>query len=52
MKKKMRLIKECHKQLEHRSVEAVYYELKKKWYWPGIKKTIENELRQCRHVKE
>ncbi len=36
------LVKEIHESLNHRGTEYCYYELKKKYFWPGIKKTIEN----------
>lgn len=30
------IILSTHEILNHRGIEAVYYELKKKFYWPGI----------------
>lgn len=31
----------------HRGVEYVYHEIKKKYYWPYIKKQIESVLKKC-----
>jgi rubrerythrin len=38
---------DLHEKLLHRGIEAVYYELKKEFYWPGIKTTISNVIRKC-----
>lgn len=39
IEKSKSLIEEIHASVNHRGIEAVYYELKK-WYWPGVKETI------------
>lgn len=36
-----------HEDLLHRSYEAVYQEMKKKFYWPGIKATIIHCIKAC-----
>lgn len=39
--------KEYHEKLLHRGFDAVYYEMKKEFYWPGIKYTISDVLAEC-----
>jgi len=34
------IVTRMHEQQNHRGLEAAYYELKRYWYWPGIKETI------------
>ena len=41
------IVEECHKDLLHRGIEAVYYELKRKYYGPGIKETIKRMIKEC-----
>ncbi|KAF9758263.1 hypothetical protein NGRA_3187 [Nosema granulosis] len=41
------IIKQYHEMLGHRGKTSVYYELRKKFYWPGIKKQIEEVLKGC-----
>lgn len=36
-----------HERLSHRSAECVYQELKRTMYWPGIKATGENAVKDC-----
>lgn len=42
-----KLILDCHVELSHRSGTTVYYELRKKYYWPGIKDQIREALKEC-----
>lgn len=46
-KDRKKLIDDCHKEKGHRSMLSVYYGMKNNYYWPGMKKDIENELRKC-----
>ena len=41
------LVREAHEKLEHRGLEAVYYEMKERLYWPGMKETIAEVIRRC-----
>ncbi len=41
------LVKKAHNKTNHKGVEAVYYEMKNKWYRPGIKETIINVIKKC-----
>lgn len=41
------LCKRYHEELLHRGYEPVYYEMKKEFYWPGIRKTICNVIKEC-----
>jgi len=41
------LITKAHERIGHRSVDAVYYFLRKEWYWPGMKETIREVLKKC-----
>lgn len=41
------LVEQVHEKLNHRSMEAVYYNLKKTYYWPGMKAYIREQLRKC-----
>ena len=41
------IIMKQHKEILHRGIEYVYYELKKTFYWPGIKLDIEKTLKKC-----
>lgn len=41
------LVEKAHVELEHRAADAVYYELKKTYYWPGMKETVANVTRKC-----
>ncbi|KRH92567.1 putative LTR retrotransposon, partial [Pseudoloma neurophilia] len=38
--------------LLHRGVEYVYQEIKRKYYWPNIKKQIELVLKKCEVCKK
>jgi hypothetical protein len=42
-----KLIIDCHIALNHRSKTSVHYELRKRYYWPGIKDQIEKLLKNC-----
>jgi hypothetical protein len=42
------LAREKHEELLHRGVESVYYELKQKFYWIGMKATIFEVLSKCK----
>lgn len=44
---RLNIVKEAHKKTNHRSVEATYQELKATYYWVGMKKTVENVLKNC-----
>ncbi|KAM0687638.1 hypothetical protein COBT_001119 [Conglomerata obtusa] len=37
---KKKIINETHELLKHRGTEACYYEIKKRWYWIGMKKIL------------
>jgi len=41
------LIDRAHEQLLHRGVDAVYYRIKTKYYWLGMKEFIRGRLREC-----
>lgn len=41
------LIKDCHVKLNHRGRTSVYYEIRKEFYWPGVKDQIEKVLKNC-----
>lgn len=41
------LILNAHKETNHRGLESTYYALKDKFYWIGMKKCIEEELKRC-----
>ena len=41
-----------HEKLQHRGAECVYYSLKQRMYWPGIKATIEKVVKQCAVCQE
>lgn len=45
--KRRELVEETHVKLLHRGVDTCYYEMKKTKYWVGMKKTIENVLKNC-----
>jgi len=42
-----KMVVEVHERQNHRSMEAVYYEIKRKYYWPGIKEFIRGTLKKC-----
>lgn len=42
-----KLIMDCHLQLSHRGRTSVYYEIRKQFYWPGVKDQIERVLKNC-----
>jgi Integrase zinc binding domain len=46
------LAQETHERLSHRGLESIYYEMKKEYYWPGIKNTIKNVIRKCKICME
>lgn len=46
-KDREKLIIDCHLKFSHRGKTTVYYELRKKYYWPGIKDQIERVLKRC-----
>ena len=41
------LAEKAHMETNHRGVEASYYNLKQKYYWIGMKKTVENVVKRC-----
>ena len=41
------LIVDTHEKLQHRGLDSVYYDMKSKWYWPGMKDEIAKEMREC-----
>lgn len=41
------LVDRIHGKLLHRGVESVYYNLKLKYYWPGMKEFIREKLKKC-----
>jgi len=45
------LIAKIHEQLMHRGSKAVYYELRKAYYWPGMQKEVELQLKECETCK-
>ena len=45
------LMEKVHELLMHRGPAAVYYEIRKEYYWPGMKNEIENELKECEVCK-
>lgn len=42
-----RLCMQTHEEILHRGYEAVYQEMKKFYYWPGIKQTIIRCIKEC-----
>ena len=42
-----KLINDCHLDLAHRGKTTVYYALRKKYYWLGMKDQIEREIKKC-----
>lgn len=44
--KRHALIKEVHERLFHRGIEPIYCELKKSYYWVGIKDSIKEVIRR------
>lgn len=41
------IIMETHERLKHRGIDAINYDMKGKWYWPGMRKTIINVVKAC-----
>lgn len=41
------LIIQTHEKLKHRGLEAVYYDLKKEYYWLGMSEEIKETLKKC-----
>ncbi|KAF9749472.1 Transposon Ty4-H Gag-Pol polyprotein, partial [Nosema granulosis] len=41
------LVEDAHVKTNHKGIEAVYYEMKDKFYWPGIKESIANKIKKC-----
>ena len=41
------LIVKKHDELCHRGLEPVYYGLKSKYYWPGMKQEIQEKFKEC-----
>lgn len=46
-KTRKEIILDCHKKLLHRGTNTIYYALKEKWYWYGMKKDIDDVLSKC-----
>lgn len=42
-----KLCVDMHEKLLHRSAEYVLYELRKRYYWPGVKQTVINVVKTC-----
>lgn len=42
-----KLIEEKHLELGHRGFEAVYYDYRKEFYWPGMKNFIIEKIKHC-----
>jgi Integrase zinc binding domain len=45
-------VKKIHKEVGFKGVESMYYELKKKHYWPGVKEIIVNVIKECEICQE
>lgn len=45
------MIRNVHESLMHRGLEAVYYNIRESYYWPGIKKEIGKVLKECEICK-
>ena len=41
------LIIQTHEKLNHRGMKGTYYELKKNFYWPGMKDQLQKRLKEC-----
>lgn len=41
------LILAAHEELNHRGVEPTYYKIKQKYYWIGLKQSVENVIKKC-----
>lgn len=41
------LVVDAHYKIGHKGIESTYYELKSRYYWPGIKNTIKNVIKKC-----
>ncbi|KAI5177776.1 hypothetical protein PAEPH01_2506, partial [Pancytospora epiphaga] len=41
------MVEKVHLELEHRGSGAVYYELKRNYYWPGMRETVKNVIKKC-----
>jgi hypothetical protein len=44
---RIRIVIKEHEKMNHRGTEPVYYEIKKNYYWPGIKETIAEAIKKC-----
>jgi hypothetical protein len=40
-------IKKVHEELNHRGTKGTYYNIKQRWYWPGMKDHINRVLKDC-----
>ncbi|KAF9747735.1 Pro-Pol polyprotein [Nosema granulosis] len=45
MEDREKLITEVHRNLNHRGVKGTYYQIKQKYYWPGMKDHITQKLK-------
>lgn len=45
--KRRDIVFDAHLEVNHRGIEPTYYNLKRKFYWIGMKKTIENIIKKC-----
>lgn len=45
------IIKEEHEKSCHRGIQTMYENIKEKWYWPGILKSIKNFYKKCNKCK-
>ncbi|KAI5177931.1 hypothetical protein PAEPH01_2510 [Pancytospora epiphaga] len=41
------MVEKVHLELKHRGSGAVYYELKRNYYWPGMRETVKNVIKKC-----
>ncbi|KAF9742002.1 hypothetical protein NGRA_3638, partial [Nosema granulosis] len=44
--KRESVIKNAHKALNHRGIKGTYYNIKQRWYWPGMKDHIGRVLKE------
>ncbi|KAF9758256.1 Transposon Ty3-I Gag-Pol polyprotein [Nosema granulosis] len=47
MEDREKLISDAHINLNHRGVKGTYYQIKQKYYWPGMKDAITKKLKEC-----
>lgn len=47
IEERINLAKKYHIEANHRGIETTYYKIKQKYYWIGMKKTLENVIKKC-----